>query len=150
MIPGILAIELTSPFMAAFIQYLLPVIFAGLATVLAWLLSKLGQKLSAQAKDTTFGAAAGKITHFMQIVVQDLEATLKPGILEAVADGKVTSDELKTLRTKAIERVKLLLGTQGLEEMRDALGLPHGQIDPYLGALVETTLSNVTPQPNPN
>lgn len=129
--------QLSSALLHAFIQYGIPVLFPALMGLVAWALVELTQKLNAQAKESKVAAVGAKVTHFAAITVQDIEATLKPELESAAADGVVTPEELKKLRAAAIARVKALLADKGLKELQAVFGVASAEVDKYLGGVVE-------------
>lgn len=135
--------EVKSRFLELFIEHVLPVLFTALAGVLTWACSQLAMKLKAQAEGSKLAAVAAKFAHFGEVVVADLETTLKPAMLEASADGQITPEEGKKLRAMAVERIKLMATEQGLTELSKVMGMSDAWIDTYLAGVVEKAVSTV-------
>lgn len=133
--------DLKSTLLELFLKYAAPPLFTAIAGLGVVLLMRLQKKLAAEEKQTVWTSLANRTTHFVEVVVRDLQATLRPEIEQAVADGVVTADEFKSLRKVAIERVKVMLGEHGLKELGAFVG--EGAVDSYLGSLVESVLPSV-------
>jgi hypothetical protein len=108
------------------------VVSGGWLSVVPWLfgllamggtaaLGALTRKLLGQGHATMVMTAIGKVTEFAALVVADLEATLKPELALATADGTLTTAEVAKLRDVALARVKALLGSAGLAQLRRVL-----------------------------
>lgn len=126
------------------------VIVAGiLATPLALLaaaaLNKLTQKLSGEAvqakangKQSMWFNLSSRVTHITEVVVRDLQETMAKALREATADGSISEEEGKKLKELALLRVRLILGTEGLNDLNAFLG--EAGLDTYLGGLIESVL----------
>ncbi len=108
------------------IQYLAVPIFAALGLGLAALVAKGFQLLSAKTTGTIAGNAVSMAEHVIGAVIEGVFAKLKPQLAEAVADGKVTSEELTGLRDAALAEVKEILKKQGLGALEKAFGSGAG------------------------
>lgn len=118
----------------------LPYIFAAVSAAAIWALAALGKKLSVDA-----GTSKGKFILFRlaaiaETTVADLNVTLKPLVVKASADGKITAAEAKELRDAAIARVKETLGDKGLKELQVVLGATGGTIGVFIGGAIEKAL----------
>lgn len=107
----------------------------------AWLDAKAADA-NASAATKAISAVASKVEHFAEAVVADLNATLKPALAEATADGKVTPEEAAKLRALALERMKALLGTAGLAGVTGVLGIGAAAVDGYLSSVVEKKVAD--------
>lgn len=129
--------------MEAFIKYAVPILFPALAALVAWVLVALRKKLEAQAQESKIAAVGAKVAHFGEVVTRELEATLKPELKAATADGKLTPEEYKKLRDIAMARLKSLLAEQGLQELEGVLGIGAGALDGYLGGIIERAVAAI-------
>lgn len=122
---------------------LLPYLFAGLMGVTIWALAAWRSKQDAQAGQSKVAAVLSRVLTLAEAVVQDLEATLKPEMKAAAADGRLTREELAKLKSLALDRLKESLGQHGLEELRQVLALAAPSLGTILSGLVETALDRV-------
>ncbi len=103
---------------ALFVSTVLPLLFTGLVGLLAWIGHQAGAWLKAKAEGSRLAAVGVRVETVIAAVVADLEATLKPELAEATADGVLTDEEIAKLRIHALERVKKTLGEKGLSAGR--------------------------------
>lgn len=75
--------------------------------------------------------------------VTNADVNLKPAIIQAISDGKVTPDELLSL--KGVVKEKVL--TQLSKDSKDALSSTITNLDTYLDSVVETVLANLKLDP---
>jgi hypothetical protein len=141
--------EIQSTLLSLFIQYLLPILFSALATLSAWALAQLAKKLGAQAAHSKAAAIAARLTHLAETIVADLEATLKPELAKATADGKLDKAEILRLRDVALQRLKALAGERGLLELQGILGIAAPQVDGYLQGILERAVDQLPSKPAP-
>lgn len=126
-----------------FLKYLLPPLLTGLGALLGLALKNLGAKLSADAASSKIAAVGSKLELFIESVVTDLEATVKPALLAAASDGVITVEEGTALKDLCMSRVKALLSEKGLSELTSVLGIAGPAIDSLLSGLIEKMLTNV-------
>ncbi len=98
----------------------------------------------ADGKKSLMTTVAVKVEHFAELVQADIDATMAPAIAEALKDGKITDEEIASLRSLALTRMKLLLGTAGLAELKLVMGLADDSaVNQYLLGMVEKTIDVV-------
>ena len=127
----------------AFVQYVVPVLFTGLAGLIGWALVALRRRLEAQAGESRLAKVGLAATTVIDSVVADLEVSLKPELAEATKDGELTKAEIEHLRRVALERVKRTLGEKGLSELAGVLGIAGGAVDQLLQGLIERSVARV-------
>lgn len=139
-----------SPLMQLFLQYVAPVLFTGIGTLLAAVLAFASTKLHAAAeRDRAAGKAisvadvAARATHIATQIVQDIQVTLRPELEAALADGKLTEEEKAKLKAAAMARLKATLGETGMAELRELLGIAEDGLGGYLSGLIESALVGV-------
>ncbi len=132
---------LKSELLNAFVTYVVPVLFSGLAGLLAWVFVSLRKKLEAEASNSAAAGVGAKVLHLAESVVSDLEISLKPQLAEAAKDGVLTKAEISQLRSVALERLKAMLGAAGIAELEKMLGVPREAIDKYLMGVVEKAVA---------
>lgn len=90
--------------------------------------------------------AQSTLDHVDNLVTKEVtnaDVTLKPAILSAIADGKVSADELTTLKTIVKENVLKQL----TEDSKTTLFSTVADVDTYLNSTVETILANLKLDP---
>jgi hypothetical protein len=141
-------VQTTSVVMHLFVQYLLPVIFSGLAGLLSWVFVQVGKRAKAQAGESKVTAISARLAHFGDVTVADLEATLKPELIAATKDGELTRAEILHLRDVALTRLKVLAGQRGAAEIHNVLGIGAAQVDEYLRGVIERAVDRLPRQPS--
>lgn len=115
-----------------------------LTPVAAWVGLKLANWLGAMSGESKAAAVAARALHFAELVASDLEATVKPQLVKDLEDGKLSPEEGAKLKAMAMERLKLLMGQHGLEELRAVLGIVAPQLDAYLSGVIEKAVARVS------
>ena len=83
--------------------------------------------------------ALDKVDSLLKTNIIALENTIKKEMLEAIADGKIEKDELKTLAVKVKENVLIQLGNDSIDILCSSMGDVNG----YLEARVEELLVQI-------
>lgn len=91
--------------------------------------------ITARVKNEAERAILDRAVAFMSTEVRSLEQTMRPQIIAAASDGKISKDELKSLRDTAIGNVKTSLGTAGVDALKAAIG--DRSVDDHLSSLLE-------------
>lgn len=140
--------EVKSALTEAFVKYILPVLATAIAALITALLGMLTMKLKgdamkakAEGKNTVWLDLASRASHLTQLVVTDIQNTLRPMLLTAGKDGKISKEEGEEMRAEAIKRVKAMLGEHGMKELGGFVG--DLNVDQYIGSLVESALGEV-------
>lgn len=125
-----------------FLEYIAPpllaVVFALAGRALAW----LGGMAKARASESKLAATGARVTHFVEIVVADLNATVRPEMEKRLRDdGRLDEADGAALKAMAMERLKKLLTEHGMEELQSVLGIVGPQVEMYLSALIEKSVS---------
>jgi hypothetical protein len=121
-----------------FLMSLLPGLFTLASIVLIkFLFPMLSTWLAALAEKSKVAAVALKVEHFAETVVADLDATMRPEVALALADGILDDLEKAKLRATALERMKVLLGTAGLAQVAGVLGIGAAAVEAYLSGVLE-------------
>lgn len=71
-------------------------------------------------------------------VVAHMEATVRPAMGRALADGRLTASEAADIKRQALEALRQALGTEGIARLQAILG--PGAITVYLSGMVERAL----------
>ncbi len=85
-----------------------------------------------------------KTEHFAEVVQANIDATMRPALAQALADGKLEPAEIAELRALGLAQLKILFGTAGLAELKSALGLADdGAVEHYLQGMLEKKIDQV-------
>lgn len=91
-----------------------------------------------------FDSALNSLDNLITTNIVSAENTLKPKILDAIADGKVTKEELKTLSTTVKDNVLKQLGEDSTKVLTSNLG----DFNSYLENRIEKILEDLKVDPN--
>jgi Ribonuclease G/E len=111
-------------------------VFVAKATEKAKLESK---KIEDERQRRMLQDALDKLDSLLKTNIIALENTIKKEMLEAIADGKIEKDELKTLAVKVKENVLIQLGNDSMDILCSSIGDVNG----YLEARVEELLVQI-------
>ena len=121
------------------LEILSPVLLAALT----WAAAKLAQLIRAKVKSEYLRGALVRLDDAVFTAVKDLQQSVVEEIKAASADGKITDDEKKRIKEKALVSVKSHLGTKGLSELATVLGLDGGAIEGFLSSKVEAAVHDL-------
>ncbi len=146
--------ELKNTLMGLFITNVAPFIFTAVSGLLGWMFLQLGKLFGANAAGSKKAQVIDRVFHFAQVVVAELEATVKKELPGLLADGELSAADITHLRTVALARLKALAGEQGLEELQKVLGIATPQLESYLSGIIEHAVGKLpsavaTPEPSP-
>ena len=123
------------------IRYALPLSLTGLSIATAWAIVHLGLWI-AQKKDASRSVLFfDKLGHFALIIASDVLANEKPIIDSIAATGRITPADLAALKAKALDRIKFVLGKDGLLSLEDALATLAPGVESYLSGLASRSVS---------
>lgn len=100
-------------------------------------LSGLGLFLLAKAKDSKLVGVLQRTFEVAVSVVAYVEAHVRPDIKTALADGKLTADEVRAVQAQALAAFKAALGTKGIEDLARILNLGDGGVEGILKGFLE-------------
>ena len=121
------------------LEILSPVLLAALT----WAAAKLAQLIRAKVKSEYLRGALVSLDDAVFTAVKDLQQSVVEEIKAASADGKITDEEKKRIKEKALASVKSHLGTKGLSELATVLGLDGGAIEGFLSSKVEAAVHDL-------
>lgn len=96
--------------------------------------TKMIENMNNEEAQKILNEAVAKACNLVSSVVTSLEQEEKQAILEAIADGEVTKDELYKLKAIAIDKVVNQLGPDSIKILEDAFG----DATEYIGDLVSS------------
>lgn len=121
-------------FSALLLQHVLAPVLTALGGLLAWALKALVDYLKEKGKESKTLNIVAVLTESVRSMVAQLNATLRPQLEAALADGVLTDAEKTKLKETAIETVKKSLPAATLNTAKSIFG---DFLDPFLGGLVE-------------
>ena len=121
-------------FSALLLQHVLAPVLTALGGLLAWALKALVDYLKEKGKESKTLNIVAVLTESVRSMVAHLNATLRPQLEAALADGVLTDAEKTKLKETAIETVKKSLPAATLNTAKSIFG---DFLDPFLAGLVE-------------
>lgn len=131
-----------SPILTAVLQYVVPALITVLGPLVIWALSQLAAFLKAKSAESKVLGVLSVVTEAANSVVAELNATLKPQLQAALADGVLTQAEKDQLKKAALDVLKTKLPSATLAS---AQGLFGPMLDTWLGGLVERAVVDQKP-----
>jgi len=132
----------SSPILTAVLQYVVPALITVLGPLVIWALSQLAAFLKAKSAESKVLGVLSVVTEAANSVVAELNATLKPQLQAALADGVLTQAEKDQLKKAALDVLKTKLPAATLAS---AQGLFGPMLDTWLGGLVERAVVEQKP-----
>ncbi len=114
-----------------------------LLAALTWAAAKLAQLIRAKVQNEYLKGVLVRVDDAVFTAVKDLQQTVVEQIKAASADGKITDDEKKQIKEKALAAVRSHLGTKGLAEAAGILGLGGGALEGLLSSKVEAAVHDL-------
>lgn len=133
-----------SPVLTAVLQYVVPALVTVLGPLAIWALGQLGAFLKSKSSESKVLGVLSVVTEAANSVVAELNATLKPQLQAALADGVLTQAEKDQLKKAALDVLKTKLPAATLAS---AQGLFGPMLDTWLGGLVERAVVEQKPPP---
>ncbi len=121
------------------LEILSPVLLAALT----WAAAKLAQLIRAKVQNEYLKGVLVRLDDAVFTAVKDMQQTVVEQIKAASADGKITDDEKKQIKEKALAAVKSHLGTKGLAEAAAILGLGGSALEGLLSSKVEAAVHDL-------
>lgn len=125
---GLKVLELLSPLLLA---------------ALTWAAAKLAQLIRAKVQNEYLKGVLVRVDDAVFTAVKDLQQTVVEQIKAASADGKITDDEKKQIKEKALAAVRSHLGAKGIAEAAGILGLGGGALEGLLSSKVEAAVHDL-------
>ncbi len=121
------------------LEVLAPIVVAGLT----WLSAKLAQLIQAKVKNEYLRGMLVRLDEAVFTAVKDLQQTVVDAIKAATADGKISEIEKQRIKQAAIDNVKSHLGTKGLAELGQILGLTITSVEGLIASKVEAAVHDI-------
>lgn len=114
-----------------------------LLAALTWAAAKLAQLIRAKVQNEYLKGVLVRLDDAVFTAVKDLQQSVVEQIKAASADGKITDDEKKQIKERALASVKSHVGTKGLAEAAKVLGLEGGALETLLSSKVEAAVHDL-------
>jgi hypothetical protein len=99
-----------------------------LLSLLTWGSGEAIKWLRGRAQTDSYGTAMQRLGDAVVTVVAELQQTLVASLKAKAADGRLSAEDLATVRDAAIARVKNYLGPKGLALVLGALGIGEADL----------------------
>ena len=120
-----------------------------LGAVLTGALLLLSRWVASKTSVSLLQDAATRLGLACRTAVAEVQQTYVDALKEASADGKLTAEERKAAKDKALVTAKALLGVKGLRLLAKAFGLVNGGLESMLASSIEATVAELPPGPGP-
>lgn len=121
------------------LEILSPVLLAALT----WAAAKLAQLIRAKVRSEYLRQVLVRLDEAVFTAVKDLQQSVVEEIKAASADGKITDEEKKRIKERALASVRSHLGAKGISEVGAILGLDAGALDGFLSSKVEAAVHDL-------
>ena len=116
-----------------------PVLLAGLS----WLSVKAAQLITAKVKNEYLRGVLVRLDDAVLNGVREVQQVTVDAMKSANPDGTLTADQGAKVKQAAIDSIKSHLGTKGLGELAQVLGLEGGAIEKVLATRVEAAVHDL-------
>jgi len=122
----------------SFIIFMVLVPFAAMGV--HWLGSRAGELIQARVDNEALRSVLLRLNDAVVTAVKDLEQTVVDEVKAAAEDGRISREERRRIKEKAVRHVKSYLGPKGLKELGSVLGLWDLAIEDFIGSKVEAAV----------
>lgn len=113
-----------------------PMIVTLVGLLLTWALTEAIRWLRERTKDTLLGRAVDAVETLVDTVVKELQQTVVEDLKAAAADGKLTPDEIRMVKDKAVGYVMSKIP----QALRTILEAYLGPLEEYVSARIEARI----------
>lgn len=121
-----------------FLDYAMPPLLTALGAAAVWALAKLAAWLQSKGEESKLFRLTATVADLAHSTVAELNATLRPQLASALADGHITAEEGARLKATALDvlKNKLPVGLRTLATQ--AFG---ASVDTWLGGHIERAVT---------
>ena len=127
-------------FITAFSFIIFLVLVPLTAIGVTWLGGRVGELIQAKVSNETLRGVLLRLDDAVVTAVKDLEQTIVAEAKAAASDGKISREEARRIKDKAVRQVKSYLGPDGLKELGAVLGLWELSVEDFIGSKVEASV----------
>ncbi len=124
------------PIIDQIVAALVPIVVAGLSTLIALGLKQLNAWVAAKTKNEEMKIAMQQLQEAVNSTVHDLEASVR----RYMSDGKLTDEEITSLRDQALSRVK----AQAPEALRALTKAGLSEVNTFILGKIEQANAQIT------
>ena len=121
------------------LEFLSPVLLAAVT----WAAAKLAQLIRAKVQNEYLKGVLVRLDDAVFTAVKDLQQSVVEQIKAVSTDGKITDDEKRQIKERAVATVKSHIGTKGLAEVAKILGLGGSALETLLSSKVEAAVHDL-------
>lgn len=99
------------------------VLSPAIATLLAWLVARLAQLITAKVKSEYLRGVLVRLDDTVFAAVREVQQTVVDDLKSASPDGRLTQAQQQQIKQDVMAKIKSHLGMKGLEEIAQILGL---------------------------
>lgn len=125
----------------SFIIFMALVPFAVMGVV--WLGGRAGDLIKAKVDNEALRGVLLRLDDAVVTAVKDLEQTVVDEVKAAAEDGRISREDRRRIKEKAVRQVKSYLGPKGLKEMGSVLGLWDLAVEDFIGSKVEAVVHDL-------
>ena len=127
-------------FISAFSFIVFLVLVPLTAIGIAWLGGRVGELVQAKVGNETLRGVLLRLQDAVETAVKDLEQTVVADAKAAASDGRISREEGRRIKDKAVRQVKSYLGPTGLKQLGEVLGLWELSVEDFIGSKVEASV----------
>jgi hypothetical protein len=111
-----------------------------LVAALTWVATKVSQLINARVQNERLQNILARVDDTVFAVVRELQQVTVDKLKAAAVDGKLTSEAKEMLRLAAIASIRQQLGTKGVSELSQIVGVSDRAIDNVLVTHIEAAV----------
>ena len=127
-------------FISAFSFIVFLVLVPLTAIGVAWLGGRVGELVQAKVGNEALRGVLLRLQDAVVTAVKDLEQTIVADAKAAASDGRISREEARRIKDKAVRQVKSYLGPTGLKQLGEVLGLWELSVEDFIGSKVEASV----------
>jgi len=105
-----------------------------------WLGVRAGELIQARVDNEALRCVLLRLNDAVVTAVKDLEQSVVDEVKAAAEDGRISREERRRIKEKAVRHVKSYLGPKGLKELGGVLGLWDLAVEDFIGSKVEAAV----------
>ncbi len=135
--------------MEEYLPELLAAVGSGVAAMLLWARSAINKLISSKTKSNLLQSALVFVNDVVFSIVSDVNQRIVKDARRALADGKITKEEYKSMLKSAKKTALLRAKNLALNSLSDGTGLNDRQAGELLDAKIEDAVVRMKPNPIP-
>lgn len=132
-----------SALLEIFVKYIVPSLATLMASGAAWALGHLALWLKSKTQATKTQLALVQLAYLAELVVVDIEATIRPTLKSVAEDGHLSKEDAEKIKAIAVERLFALAKERGFVEAQKLLESMAPSAATFLSGLVERAVAKL-------